>query len=184
MHTPSLQINQEITTVDQRVNQLVSDFQSSYRESVEGILACGRILCEVDDETPEVMDQFLRRCPLGDSTQRKMKRIWMRLGDVRNAERLPSQWTTLYALSSFECSVVDGLIESGVVNPESTKSDIDKLVNSSASQAPDPDKPLVSKLKSLWRAERPISQLLASDLLKPEESVDIKSWLKDEMEAL
>lgn len=101
----------------------------SWRDAVEGIIECGRILLEAKKALPHGAWLALigEELPFGPRTVQKLMAI---AGDARFTEQrlpesyLPPHWSTLYELTRLDDDAFKALIDQGVIRPELSRAEL------------------------------------------------------------
>jgi hypothetical protein len=109
-----------------KVSTLVKRFQQFSRKTAEGILEMGRAVNEAR-QLPE--SEFHRFCELIQMKSSNIKKLAV-IGAkyeylMSRADKLPSNWTTVYAVARLANEEIQTLIDQGVVNNRVEMSDLD-----------------------------------------------------------
>jgi hypothetical protein len=100
-----------------QINALVDRFQQFSRKTAEGILEMARAVNQARQLTPS---EFLRFCELIKMKTSSIKKLAV-VGAkyeylIAHADKLPANWTTVYAVAKLANEEIQTLIDNGVVN--------------------------------------------------------------------
>jgi hypothetical protein len=109
-----------------QITALADRFQQFSRKTAEGILEMARAVNEARQLPPS---EFLRFCELIKMKTSNIKKLAV-IGAkydylMSRADKLPANWTTVYAVARLANEEIDSLIDKGVVNSLTVVSDLE-----------------------------------------------------------
>lgn len=134
------------TSASDEIQQSATEFRGYARKTVEGSLEMGRIVYEAKTKLQGI-GEFESFCELighqkRSSTIKKLKTIGERYETLKPiADRLPSNWTTLYQISRLDPEVIVEEVDKGSINNSVTGKDIKALLIEIGVTEEDPKEP-------------------------------------------
>jgi len=119
-----------------KMNNLVCDFNDSYRKCALNYLEMGRIALEAKTMGKVMYALFCERVWMkGDSEMSKLIALGKNYEQMkRHLECLPSKWTTLYNLTRLKEEQFNSLCKSGVIHPKLTGAESLTLIGKNKSK--------------------------------------------------
>jgi hypothetical protein len=133
-------VNEEIdsTVIDVNVDtpqvlELVLEFHQFARKSAEGVLEMARVVRAASLLSTGEFYRFCERTNIKpfSSTSRKLITIGEKFGFlIAQADKLPANWTTIYALAKLADTQIQALIDEGVVNTKTAAAELERALSS------------------------------------------------------
>jgi hypothetical protein len=131
-------VNDVVSTVDMGVDTpqvvaLVAQFHQFARKSAEGVLEMARVVKEASLLADFEFLRFCNRTSLkaSSATTRKLIVIGEKYNFLSsNADKLPANWTTIYAVAKLANEQIQSLIDQGVVNTNTAAAELERALSS------------------------------------------------------
>jgi hypothetical protein len=118
-----------------QVTELVTQFHQFARKSAEGVLEMARVVKAASLLSDADFYRFCERTDLkaASSTARKLIIIGEKYNFlITQADKLPSNWTTIYAVARLANEQIQMLIDQGVVNTNTAAAELERALSSKA----------------------------------------------------
>jgi hypothetical protein len=115
-----------------QVAELVTQFHQFARKSAEGVLEMARVVKAASLLSDADFYRFCDRTDLkaGSSTARKLITIGEKYNFlITQADKLPANWTTIYAVARLANEQIQTLIDQGVVNTNTAAAELERALS-------------------------------------------------------
>jgi hypothetical protein len=130
-NAPRMLAGFDLTLDTPQVNKLVTQFHQFARKSAEGVLEMARVVKAASLLPTAEFYRFCERTRLkiNSSTTRKLIIIGEKYGFlIAQADKLPANWTTVYAVARLANEQIQALIDQGVVNSHTVASELERAL--------------------------------------------------------
>lgn len=122
-----------LTTFDAaKVDDWANRITACWRQSVESIIATGRLIAEAKAvlEHGEYLVLTQEHLPFGARTAQRLMAVAadVRLSNTTHASHLPPSWTALYEITRLDDETFEARIADGTIRPEMERKDISTVV--------------------------------------------------------
>jgi N6-adenosine-specific RNA methylase IME4 len=105
---------------------------ATWRQSVESIIECGRLLIAAKGALPHgaFLDMIENDLPFGPRTGQRLMKIAVdpRLTNATHVSLLPPSWGTLYQLTRLDDGTFARLVDDGTIRPDMERSEVGKVL--------------------------------------------------------
>jgi hypothetical protein len=119
------------TDLNKLMNDLAAKANAAWRQSVQSVIECGRILSEAKRKVGHGnWMTFVEKLDFTASTAERLMLIASNrvLSNSAHVQNLPRSWGTLHRLTCLEDSDLDELLKDGRINSETERKDVDELI--------------------------------------------------------